>query len=291
MFVVEMGFVIALLLSIIPTLFGDVSGDLRTYNLIVAIILLVTVLFANFAESVAEGRGKAQAASLKKTQKDTEAHLLHEDGSETIVASSQLKKGDVVMVVAAAFHYGDTLEAYYDGSRLVLASYVGAWSDPSVELAVCGKEGLLYAARLQHSQAAEPAAEMEQLNGDDLVERAFYAQTLGYAAVDSENEYKPYLYVLGADEAFFEQMPRSSRSGSHPGRKGTARRYTASSGNYAFPWFLPPSGTACPPASPPAPAASPGKGRCSARRPPPQRSVPPSRTAADPPGCPAEWTA
>lgn len=55
-----------------------------------------------------------------------------------------------------AFHYGDTLEAYYDGSRLVLASYVGAWSDPSVELAVCGKEGLLYAARLQHSQAAEP---------------------------------------------------------------------------------------------------------------------------------------
>ena len=107
MFVVEMGFVIALLLSIIPTLFGDVSGDLRTYNLIVAIILLVTVLFANFAESVAEGRGKAQAASLKKTQKDTEAHLLHEDGSETIVASSQLKKGDVVMVVAGEIIPGD----------------------------------------------------------------------------------------------------------------------------------------------------------------------------------------
>ncbi|MFR8331540.1 MAG: hypothetical protein ACLU9S_03465 [Oscillospiraceae bacterium] len=45
------------------------------YNLIVSIILLVTVLFANFAESVAEGRGKAQAASLKKTQKDTEARF------------------------------------------------------------------------------------------------------------------------------------------------------------------------------------------------------------------------
>ena len=39
-------------------------------------VLFVTVLFANFAESVAEGRGKAQAASLKKTQKDTAAHLL-----------------------------------------------------------------------------------------------------------------------------------------------------------------------------------------------------------------------
>ena len=64
----------------------------------VSIILLITVLFANFAESVAEGRGKAQAASLKKTQKETQAHLLDEDGNETIVSSSELKKGDVVLV-------------------------------------------------------------------------------------------------------------------------------------------------------------------------------------------------
>ena len=65
-----------------------------------------------------------------------------------------------------------------------------------------------------------PAAEMEQLNGDDLVERAFYAQTLGYAAVDSENEYKPYLYVLGADEAFFEQMPVHLTEGRLPENSG-----------------------------------------------------------------------
>ena len=107
MFVVEVGFVITLLLSIFPGLFGDADPGLRTYNLVVSIILLITVLFANFAESVAEGRGKAQAASLKKTQKDTEAHLLDEDGNETIVPSSELKKGDVVLVVAGEVIPGD----------------------------------------------------------------------------------------------------------------------------------------------------------------------------------------
>ena len=101
MFVVEIGFFITLLLSFVPGLFGDANAEqLRIYDIIVCAILFVTVLFANFAEAVAEGRGKAQAASLKKTQKDTQAHLLHEDGTQTIVSSSELKKGDVVMVSA-----------------------------------------------------------------------------------------------------------------------------------------------------------------------------------------------
>ena len=107
MFVVEIGFFITLLLTIVPGLFGEGDTGLRTYNLIVSIVLLVTVLFANFAESVAEGRGKAQAASLKKTQKDTEAHLLDQDGNETIVSSKKIKKGDVVMVVAGEVIPGD----------------------------------------------------------------------------------------------------------------------------------------------------------------------------------------
>ena len=107
MFVVEVGFVIALLLSIVPSLFGDTSGNLRTYNGIVAVVLFLTVLFANFAESVAEGRGKAQAASLKKTQKDTEAHVIAADGSETVIPSSQLKKGDIVLVTVGEVIPGD----------------------------------------------------------------------------------------------------------------------------------------------------------------------------------------
>lgn len=107
MFVVEIGFVITLLLTVIPGVFGESGSDMRIYNLVVSIILFLTVLFANFAESVAEWRGKAQAASLKKTQKDTQARLLNEDGTENVIASSELKKGDIVMVSAGEIIPGD----------------------------------------------------------------------------------------------------------------------------------------------------------------------------------------
>ena len=109
MFVVEIGFFITLVLSFFPGLLGDVSSgtNLRIYNSIVCIVLFITVLFANFAESVAEGRGKAQAASLKKTQKDTKARLLLDNGTEKTVLSSELKKGDVVMVKAGEIIPGD----------------------------------------------------------------------------------------------------------------------------------------------------------------------------------------
>ena len=109
MFVVEIGFIITLLLSVFPELFGGVpeGRSLRVYNIIVTVVLFITVLFANFAESVAEGRGKAQAASLKKTQKDTEAQLLLEDGSQKTVRSSALNKGDIVIVHAGEIIPGD----------------------------------------------------------------------------------------------------------------------------------------------------------------------------------------
>ncbi len=100
MFVVEIGFVVTLLLCFFPNLFGDEGNNLRLYNAIVSAILLITVLFANFAEAVAEGRGKAQAQSLKKTQKDMQACILSENGRETIISASVLKKGDVVLVKA-----------------------------------------------------------------------------------------------------------------------------------------------------------------------------------------------
>ena len=97
MFVVEIGFFITFILSIFPDLFGGANNS-RAYNIIVCVILFVTVLFANFAEAVAEGRGKAQAASLKKTQKDTKALRLNADGSEETVNASELRKGNVVLV-------------------------------------------------------------------------------------------------------------------------------------------------------------------------------------------------
>lgn len=100
MFVVEIGFAVTLLLCFFPGLFGDEGSNLQLYNGIVSAVLLITVLFANFAEAVAEGRGKAQAQSLKKTQKDMQARILSDDGRETVMSAGVLKKGDVVLVKA-----------------------------------------------------------------------------------------------------------------------------------------------------------------------------------------------
>ncbi|WP_312072333.1 HAD-IC family P-type ATPase, partial [Anaerotignum propionicum] len=100
MFVVEVGFVVTLFLSFFPNMFGDEGNNLGLYNVVVSVILFVTVLFANFAEAVAEGRGKAQAQSLKKTQKDMQARVLSDDGKEITVNANMIKKGDIVLVKA-----------------------------------------------------------------------------------------------------------------------------------------------------------------------------------------------
>lgn len=95
MFVVEAGFVITLFLTFFPDAVEENGNAL--YNAIVSGILLITILFANFAEAVAEGRGKAQAESMKKTRKDTKAKLLDKNGNKKIVNSSEIKKGDIVL--------------------------------------------------------------------------------------------------------------------------------------------------------------------------------------------------
>ncbi|RAT99387.1 potassium-transporting ATPase subunit KdpB [Brevibacillus sp. Leaf182] len=98
MFVVEIGFFITLLLTFVPNLFGGASDPF--YNGIVSFILFVTILFANFAEALAEGRGKAQAESLKKTKQDTQAKKVGKDGRIQVVSSTELRKGDLVIVEA-----------------------------------------------------------------------------------------------------------------------------------------------------------------------------------------------
>ncbi len=97
MFIVEIGFFISLFLIFFPYAFGDTGESLRVYNLIVSTILFITVLFANFAEAVAEGRGKAQAESLKKTRKDTIAKLLDSNGKVKVISANEIKKGDLVL--------------------------------------------------------------------------------------------------------------------------------------------------------------------------------------------------
>jgi potassium-transporting ATPase ATP-binding subunit len=95
MFVAYIGMIITAVLTVFPQIAGEHG---RTYNCIVTVILFVTILFANFAEAIAEGRGKAQADTLKSTKKDTKAKILKSDGSYDIVNSSELRKGSVVLV-------------------------------------------------------------------------------------------------------------------------------------------------------------------------------------------------
>lgn len=90
MFTVEIGTLVMLIVSI-WTLSGAQGQGSFGYNFTVFIILFITLLFANFAEAIAEARGKAQADSLRKTREETPAKL--QDGS--VVSSALLKKGDV----------------------------------------------------------------------------------------------------------------------------------------------------------------------------------------------------
>ena len=73
---------------------GEQSQGAIGYNFALFLWLLFTLLFANFAEALAEARGKAQAASLRKTREETPARVLNADGSVSVKSSSELKKGD-----------------------------------------------------------------------------------------------------------------------------------------------------------------------------------------------------
>ena len=101
MFVVWIGTIITALLTIFPNLFGVAPGDnQRLFNGLVTIILFLTILFANFAEAVAEGRGKAQADSLRSTKSETTAKKVLPNGEIEEVSSTTLHKGDTIKVVA-----------------------------------------------------------------------------------------------------------------------------------------------------------------------------------------------
>lgn len=101
MFVVEIGFVVTLLLSFLPNLFGGNYGAKQIpFNAVISFILFITVLFGNFAEAIAEGRGKAQAESLRRTKTDLTAERRGKDGSYESVPASTLRKGDMIRVRA-----------------------------------------------------------------------------------------------------------------------------------------------------------------------------------------------
>ncbi len=101
MFVVEVGSIVTTVLLILH------PHETFKFNLQITLWLWFTVVFANFAEAMAEGRGKAQADALRKTRSETIANRLHEDGSIQPIPSSRLRAGDIVLVSAGEFIPGD----------------------------------------------------------------------------------------------------------------------------------------------------------------------------------------
>src|SRR5271166_343238 len=94
MFVVEIG-------SVITTVLLLRGGAEFRFNLQITLWLWFTVLFANFAEAMAEGRGKAQADTLRKARSETIANREAENGRIEQIPSSQLRAGDIVIVSAS----------------------------------------------------------------------------------------------------------------------------------------------------------------------------------------------
>src|ERR1700735_5907551 len=105
MFVVEVTSVLVMFTLIRDTLAHKMA--LAGFEFQIAVWLWFTVLFANFAEAMAEGRGKAQADNLRKTRTETQAKLILPGGETKLVPAPQLCRDDVVMVAAGDVIPGD----------------------------------------------------------------------------------------------------------------------------------------------------------------------------------------
>lgn len=102
MFTVELGTIVMLIVTLYAMITKNTDQGSVAYNGLVFVVLLLTVLFANFAEAIAEARGKAQAESLRKTREETPAKLIRTIGEVfmnevQVVSSAQLRKGDVFL--------------------------------------------------------------------------------------------------------------------------------------------------------------------------------------------------
>ncbi len=106
MLIVEIGALLTSILYIRDLARGEAFDTLR-FELQISIWLWFTVVFANFAEAIAEGRGKAQAETLRKTRTQTTARRVKAGGGEETVSSSDLRKGDIVLVLNGELIPGD----------------------------------------------------------------------------------------------------------------------------------------------------------------------------------------
>ncbi|HWQ25666.1 MAG TPA: potassium-transporting ATPase subunit KdpB [Chlorobaculum sp.] len=142
MFITEVGAV----LTTIITVYDVVNGRPGLiYNLAVLLVLWLTVLFSNFAESLAEARGKAQADTLKRTRQSTVANRLR-NGKITQVNSDELQEGDLVVVSVGELIPGDG--EVFEGVAMVDESAITGESAPVVREAGGDRSGVVGGTRV-----------------------------------------------------------------------------------------------------------------------------------------------
>lgn len=133
MFIVYLSTILAALMTFIPGLFQGLlgSGYSFHYYLEITLILLFTLWFANFSEALADAQGKANAESLKGLRSESTARKIAPDGTETEVMSSELRKGDTILLGE-----GDTVpidSQVIEGAIVVNESMMTGESEPQVK--------------------------------------------------------------------------------------------------------------------------------------------------------------
>ena len=136
MLIVEIGAIITTL----QTIFNIISGLSYLFNIQITIWLWFTVIFANFAEAIAESQGKARAESLKRSRSEATARIIHKDGTLEEISALSLKKSDIVLVEEGDIipSDGDIIE----GTALVDESAVTGESAPVVRESGGDKSGV-----------------------------------------------------------------------------------------------------------------------------------------------------
>ena len=142
MFVTEAGALLTTLITVSNALTG--AGH-QLYTVAVMLILWLTVMFSNFAEALAEARGKAQTDTLKRTRQNTVARKLME-GKEELVSSDDLQEGDQVMVFAGEIIPGDG--EVVEGAAMVDESAITGESAPVVREAGGDRSGVVGGTRV-----------------------------------------------------------------------------------------------------------------------------------------------
>ena len=146
MFVTEAGAVLTMLIAVLNMMSG--AGH-QLYTVSVMVILWLTVMFSNFAEALAEARGKAQTDSLKRTRQNTVARRV-KDGKEESVSSDELSEGDRVIVLTGETIPGDG--EVVEGAAMVDESAITGESAPVVREAGGDRSGVVGGTRVLSDQ-------------------------------------------------------------------------------------------------------------------------------------------